>query len=209
MSHAAPLACDDLLRPLDQLDLHHLQGRWALVAGSLSHRPHLELFKERSSAAVNFTRNSTETNISYTRSLHVDNKCMYSTYNISLNGSSFTFDGTDERNLIASYVYTSCRDCLLMHMKVESGKRQHFYLFSRRRQLEQEEIEEFRAQVKCLNMPEPLLMDPTEELCPEAVAEDPAAPSDDKTGEQSLVSVDVLLSSFLNANKSISTNNFL
>uniref|UniRef100_A0A8C4EH70 Apolipoprotein M n=1 Tax=Dicentrarchus labrax TaxID=13489 RepID=A0A8C4EH70_DICLA len=167
VSHSAPPSCEELVRPLDQPDFRHLQGRWALVAGSLSHLPYLERFKERDSATVNFSSNTSDTNISYTRTIRLDNKCQGNSYNISLEGSSFTYDGTDRSNLSANFVYTSCHDCLLMRMNVESGKRQHFYLFSRRRALDQNEMEEFRAQVKCLNMPPPVVMDPTKELCPE------------------------------------------
>lgn len=36
VSQSAPLACEDSARSLDQLDSHHLEARWALVAGSLS-----------------------------------------------------------------------------------------------------------------------------------------------------------------------------
>lgn len=41
------------------------------------------------------------------------------------------------------------------------------YLLSRRRRLEQKEMEEFKAQVNCLQLPSPAVMDPSEELCPE------------------------------------------
>ncbi|GAA6232337.1 uncharacterized protein LOC117948160 [Lates japonicus] len=181
VSHSAPLACEELVRPLDQLNLRHLEGRWALVAGSLSHLPNLERFKQRDSATVNFASNTSDSAISYTRGIRLDNKCMYNSYNISLEGSSFTYDGTAQSNFSLNFAHTSCHDCMLMHMKVQSGKQQHFYLFSRRRELEQSEMEEFRAQVECLNMPPPAMMDPTKELCLEETA---AAQTDVKTEGQ-------------------------
>ncbi|KAL3066900.1 hypothetical protein OYC64_016777 [Pagothenia borchgrevinki] len=172
VSHSAPLGCEHLLRPLHQLDPRPLEGRWALVAGSLSHLPYLDRFKQRDSATVNFSSNTSDTNISYSRSIRLDSTCLYHSYNISLEGSSFTYDGTDKSNLTANFVHSSCQDCLLMRMDVESGKRQHLYLFSRRREVEQEEMEEFRAQVECLNMPPPVVMDAHKELCPEAQTEE-------------------------------------
>ncbi|KAI3352459.1 hypothetical protein L3Q82_005413 [Scortum barcoo] len=181
VTHSAPQACAELVRPLDRLDLHYLEGRWAMIAGSLTDLQYLERFKQRDSATVNFARNTSDTNISYTGSIHLGNKCLYISYNISLEGSSFTFDGTDKRNLSANYVHTSCRDCLLMRIYVESGKREHLYLFSRRREVEQKEMEEFKAQVECLNMPPPAVMDPTKELCPEEKADVP----EEKTEGQS------------------------
>lgn len=167
VSLAAPLACEELIRPLDQLQPHRLVGRWELVAGSLSHLPSLEKFKQRDSASIHFSSNTSENSLSYSRSLCLGNKSLYTSYNISLEGSSFTYDGTDKSNVSASFVHTSCHDCLLMRMNVESGKRIHFYLFSRRRRLEQEEMEEFQAQVRCLNMPQPAVMDPEKRRCPE------------------------------------------
>ncbi|KAL7403662.1 hypothetical protein ABVT39_003421 [Epinephelus coioides] len=171
LSHSAPLSCEDLVRPLEQLDPRHLEGRRALVAGSLSHLPYMERFKDRDSATVNFVNNTSETNISMSRSMSSHNACHYMSYNISLEGSSFTYE---DGNITTTFIYTSCHDCILMSFDVESGKRQHFYLFSRRRELEHTEMEEFRAQVKCLNMPPPHVMDPTKELCPEETAGNPA-----------------------------------
>lgn len=179
VSWSAPLPCEELLRPLDQLDLHRLEGRWALVAGSLSNLTYLERFKQRDSATINVSSNTSDANVSYTRSIRLDNKCLYNSYNISLQGSSFTFDGTDKSNLSGSFVHTSCPDCMLMRMIVESGKRQHLYLFSRRREVELKEMEEFKAQVACLNMPAPAVMDPTKEVCPEEAAGDLAAQTEE------------------------------
>uniref|UniRef100_A0A8C2XKM5 Apolipoprotein M n=1 Tax=Cyclopterus lumpus TaxID=8103 RepID=A0A8C2XKM5_CYCLU len=164
VSHSAPLACEDLIRPLDQVDPRHLEGRRALVAASLSHLPFMEQLRRRESATSNFSSNTSETSTSWSRSMSLDNKCHYASYNISLEGSSFTFDNG---NVSATFIRTSCRDCILMSFDVESGKRQHFYLFSRRKEVEQKELDEFRAQVECLNMPPPVVMDPTKELCPE------------------------------------------
>ncbi|XP_077936366.1 uncharacterized protein LOC144383228 [Gasterosteus aculeatus] len=166
-SQAAPLACEDSAWPPESMDPRHLVGTWALVAGSLSHLPLLERFKQRDSAYVNFSNSTGDAAISYSRSIRQDGTCLYRSFNVSLAGGRFTYEGTPPSNLTTNFVRTSCPDCMLMHMNVESGKRQHLYLFSRRREVEQKEIEEFRAQVECLHMPPPVVMDPTKELCPE------------------------------------------
>ncbi|CAN9510506.1 unnamed protein product [Ophioblennius macclurei] len=180
VSLSAPLTCEELVRPSHQLDFGHLHGKWALVAGSLSHLPFLEIFKQRDSAAVDFSGNTSETGVSYTHSKRLKKECFYGSHNITLEGSGFFYNEEAKSNFTANFIRTSCSDCLLMHMSVESGKRQHFYLFSRRRQLERSEMEEFRAQVECLNMPPPAVMDPTKELCPDKTDEDPAARIEDK-----------------------------
>ncbi|KAG8014875.1 hypothetical protein GBF38_003560 [Nibea albiflora] len=180
VSWSAPVPCEELLRPLDRLHLHRLEGRFALIAGSLSNLTYLEKFKQRDSATINFSSNTSDANISYTSTILLHDECLYHSYNISLQGSSFTFDGTDKSILSANYVHTSCPDCVLMRMIVESVKRQHLYLFSKRREVEQKEMEEFKAQVACLNMPAPAVMDPTKELCPEETA----AQTEETTEEQ-------------------------
>ncbi|XP_075320471.1 uncharacterized protein LOC142379214 [Odontesthes bonariensis] len=176
LSHSAPLACEDLVRPLNQLDRHHLEGRRAMIAGSLSHLPLIERLGLRDSATATFSSVINETSISFRRSMDLENKCHYGSYNISLEGSSFSFDNG---RVNTTFTHTSCHDCILLNFDVESGKRRHFYLYSRRRQLEQEEMEEFRAQVECLNLPPPAVMDPTKKLCPEQTTGDPSA----QTGE--------------------------
>ncbi|XP_072239525.1 uncharacterized protein [Leuresthes tenuis] len=182
LSHSAPLACEDLVQPLNQLDRHHLEGRRAMVAGSLSHLPFIERLRLRNSATATFSSITNETSISFRRSsMNSENKCHYASYNISLEGSSFSFDNG---SVTTTFIHTSCHDCILLSFDVESGKRQHFYLFSRRRQLEQEEIEEFRAQVECLNLPPPVVMDPTKKLCPEQTTSDPSVQTEEKAEAQ-------------------------
>lgn len=154
------------------------------MAGGLSHLPSLERFRQRDSATIHFSGNTSATSLSYTRSLCLGNKSLHTAFNVTLEGSSFTYDGTDKSNVSSSFVHTSCHDCLLMRMNVESGKRIHFYLFSRRRQLEQEELEEFKAQVQCLNMPPPVVMDPEKQLCLEETDKDAEAPNGDKSNKR-------------------------
>lgn len=182
LSHSAPLACEDLIRPSNQLDLHHLEGRRAMVAGSLSHLPFIEKLRLRDSATAAFSSTTNESGISFRRSMRLDNNCHYASYNISLEGSSFTFHN---ESINTTFIHTSCHDCVLLSFDVDSGKRQHFYLFSRRRQLELWEIEEFRAQVECFNLPPPVVMDPTKELCPEQITSDPSA-TEEKSGKEQL-----------------------
>ncbi|XP_078127252.1 uncharacterized protein LOC144531151 [Sander vitreus] len=183
VSRSAPLGCEVLVRPLNQLDPHHLEGRWALVADSLS-TPILE--NPTGSMTVYFS-NSSETSVySYTQGNRLDDQCFYLFYNFSIESSTFTHNLDDFFNLTGSFLYTSCPDCLVIRWVLERETRASvdFYLFSRRRQLEQKEMEEFRAQVECLNMPPPAVMDPTKELCPKQTTSDPAAHTDAKTEVQ-------------------------
>lgn len=163
LSHSALQTCGDLLRPLNQLHPRSLGGDRALVAGSVSSHQLMERFSQRESASASFSNNTDSSSITLKRSMRSKNQCYYQSYNISLEGSSFTFD---DGRVNATFIHTSCPDCILISFNVESGKRVHFYLFSRRRQLEEKEMDEFRRQVGCLKMPPPVVMDPANELCP-------------------------------------------
>ncbi|KAL7404961.1 hypothetical protein ABVT39_021707 [Epinephelus coioides] len=174
LSHSAPLSCDDLVMPLDHVARHHLTGRWTLVAGTMNDSAAADTLKKRDSTAI-YLHNSSCTHVSRT-----GDTCRYHYRNISMEGSvlkmkfkTFNFTGT--------FHHTSCKDCMAFKLATVSPdyKRVDFLLFSRRREVEQEVMEEFSAQVQCLNMPPPTIMDPTKELCPEQADSKP-----EKTEEQ-------------------------
>lgn len=137
------------------------------MAGSISHLPAMETFRIRDSAAASFSTN--QTGITMIRNMRLNDQCHYMSVNISLEGSSFSFP---DKDVNATFTRPPCRDCVLMSFDVQSGKRIHFYLYSRRRQLEEQELEEFRRQAECLKIPPPHVMDPTKELCPQEAVGD-------------------------------------
>lgn len=169
LSYSTPLVCEKLVHPLDLLNPHHLEGRWALTAGSLSHAPSMDALKLRHSITVYFSNSSDASTYSYTQVNRFGDNCQHLPYNISMEGRSFTFDVGNRFNLTGAFLQTSCPDCLVMQWTVKSRRRHSvdLYLLSRRRELEPEEMEEFRAQLKCYQLPPPVVMDPTKELCPE------------------------------------------
>ncbi|KAF0037534.1 hypothetical protein F2P81_010408 [Scophthalmus maximus] len=160
------LTCEDVIRPLDQLDQHQLEGRQVLVAGGLRELAHQERFKSRDSATIHFANDSETSQITLKRVFGFKDSCEYLNSNISLEGSSFLISGS---NITMTFLYTSCPDCLVLRFDNNAKQPRNMYLFSRRRELEQEEMEEFTAQTGCLDMLPPVLMDPTKELCPEEV----------------------------------------
>uniref|UniRef100_A0A3P8U3H6 Apolipoprotein M n=1 Tax=Amphiprion percula TaxID=161767 RepID=A0A3P8U3H6_AMPPE len=166
LGHSAPLVCEHLVKPLDQLDLQHLMGKWAVIAGSLKNSDSAQHFNRTDSVTVDI-QNST-----YIQASRVDDTCQYRSHNfqggnlLTLREGNFNFTGT--------LLNTSCSDCLVMTLDLETHnyKSMDVYFLSKRRQLEPKEVEEFTAQVECLNMPPPIVMDPTKELCPtEATAQ--------------------------------------
>ncbi|KAI3352463.1 hypothetical protein L3Q82_005417 [Scortum barcoo] len=165
-SHSAAQVCEKLVHPLHQLDPHHLEGRWALIAGSLNHEPSMEALRLRDSITMYFSNSSEASNFSYTQINRFEDQCQYLPYNMSVKGSTFTFDVGNRFDLTGSFLYTSCPDCVVMRWVVRSQRRQSLdlYLLSKRREVEQKEMEEFRAQLRCYNLPTPVVMDPTKRL---------------------------------------------
>lgn len=174
LSHSAPLACEDSVRTLAQLDLGYLAGRWALVAGSVEHSAAAKSIKGRDSVVIGLH------NSSYTQADHVSGLCKYHSHNIRVEGNILTMK-EQSFNVTVTPLYTSCQDCLVFTLNVESPNYNSldFYLFSKRREVKQNEMEEFKSQAACLNMPAPFVMDPAKELCPEQ----PAAQPEEKAEE--------------------------
>lgn len=117
--------------------------------------------KEKDSFAID-VRNS-----SYTMAISSKGQCHYYQRNLSLEGPVVT-SKVKNFNLPATLRHSSCPDCLVMTYDAQSpfNKSVDLYLLSRRREVLQEEMEEFMAQLECLKMSPPVVMDPTKELCP-------------------------------------------
>lgn len=180
VNHAAPPVCEELALPLDQVDPGQFEGGWALVAGSINHQPSMEALRLRDSITVYFSNSSETSRFSYTQINRFGDRCQYLPYNISVAGGSFTFDVGNRFDLKGFFLRTSCPDCMVMQWVVQSARRRSvdLYLLSRRREVEEEVMENFRAQLRCFNLPTPALMDPTKELCPEQPTESWSSSSD-------------------------------
>lgn len=169
--------CEKLVKPLDLVDLSIFEGGLAFVAGSLNHLLSMDALRQRDSITAYFSNYTEASNFTYTQVNRFGDQCLYLPYNISMKGSTFTFDVANRFNLTASFLYTSCPDCVVMRWIVESKKRRSLdlYLLSTRRHVMQKELEEFKAQLRCYNLPAPVVMDPTKELCPEQPQSQPTA----------------------------------
>lgn len=161
LSESAPLPCDHLTRPSDRVDVPHLLGRWVLIAGSLSNRTHEERFRKRDTAAIVFANDTA--GLSIRRHFGFGDTCQTTDSNVTLNGSSITFDNYSST---VTFLRSSCTDCLVAHFDVGSNVSQRLYLFGRGREVTAEEVEEFTAQSGCLGLIPPITMDPAKELCP-------------------------------------------
>lgn len=160
-SQSAPVPCDDLLRPLDQVDVHYLLGRWVLTAGSLSSQTHKERFRQRDTANIVFANDTA--GLSIHRHFGFGETCEQINSNVTVNGSIIGFDNFSNTFTI---LQSSCADCIVMYFDIATNGRQCLYLFSRGREVKPEELVEFTAQSECLGLFSPIMMDPTKKLCP-------------------------------------------
>lgn len=178
VSHSAPLSCEELVRPLDQKNPYDMVGSWALTAGGLSGAADLEDFKLRDSSWILFANGSEPSQMLFTRHYGFPDRCEVYPSNITGHLGGLTMESL---NLTVAFLYTSCPDCVLMRWDVTPGDKLSpaLYLVSKRRGLEKKEMDEFRAQVKCLNLLPPVVMDPTKKLCPEGAAGDLTAQTEE------------------------------
>uniref|UniRef100_A0A3Q3E5K7 Apolipoprotein M n=1 Tax=Hippocampus comes TaxID=109280 RepID=A0A3Q3E5K7_HIPCM len=156
----APLACENLIRPLVDIPLDHLEGTWALVGSSLNRSLDEDALKTRDS--VTFV----STNSTFVQRNRIGDKCQSSTLNVTKQGHVMTLTGANYV-FTATFHHTSCETCLLFRFDVQSASHNttDLYIVSTKRELDAGVKEEFAAQAKCLGLPEPIWMDPTKELC--------------------------------------------
>lgn len=161
--------CEKLETPRAALSHADLNGTWAFIAGSLNHTSSMEALKQRDSITAFFSNNNNGT-WSYTQVNRIGAQCQPAhSYNITLEDDTFTFDVGNRFSLSGSFLHTTCPDCLVMKWVVVSSRRRSMdlYLLSRRRTLTQTELDEFKEQLRCFQLPPPVKMDPVKELCPE------------------------------------------
>ncbi|XP_077427407.1 uncharacterized protein LOC144055368 [Vanacampus margaritifer] len=154
-----PLACENLIRPLVDMPPNHLEGTWALVAGSLNRSVDEDALKTRDSVTF-------ESNHAYVQRNRVADKCQSYTLNATRAGHVLTLRGPTYL-FTATFHHTSCPTCLLFRFDVQapSHTTTDLYLVSTKRELDASEKVEFAAQANCLGLREPIWMDPTKELC--------------------------------------------
>ncbi|KAG7485220.1 hypothetical protein JOB18_005486 [Solea senegalensis] len=159
VSHSS-LACEDLLRPSDQLDSDHLEGRWNLVAGSLKNPAAAQVLKGLDSVTIDYS------NSSYFHTHRNGSSCTVHHHEITLDGHIFSMPGLSWN--FTGTLFSTCPDCLVAGINIDmaTSKSLNIYLFSRRREVTQKEMEDFKAQADCLKLPPPVVMDPNKETCP-------------------------------------------
>uniref|UniRef100_A0A672GE11 Apolipoprotein M n=1 Tax=Salarias fasciatus TaxID=181472 RepID=A0A672GE11_SALFA len=162
-SHSASLGCEKLLQPLGQFDSQNILGKLAFVAGSTKDPRGVDDMKTIDSATVYFHKSW------FTHVSRINDSCQYHPGNTSLDDHHRIVLKLGRFNFTGLFLHAPCPDCAVFSWNIASFNytTTNLFLLSKRRELEQEEMEEFRAQVECLDLPPIIVMDPSKELCPE------------------------------------------
>lgn len=163
-SLAAPLTCDDVTQPAAETDLSQWYGAWNLVAASVKvHRTIWPLI-DHDSFVLHYN-NATFLTIARFR-----DQCDFQHYNITMEGGHFTTTTTRELVTLNGTLFPTshCPDCILARFIMDShySSLEHLCLFSRRIQVNPEELQDFKSLVPCLKFPKYVVMDPSKERCP-------------------------------------------
>lgn len=164
-----PDLCHGVGKPARRQDLPPLYGQWIAVSLSLK-------INNRSSPATHRSDSFTlhYNNATFLTTKHKDGVCINQEYNAPLRGVFFndTLKSRDDPNDFTKFngtiFHSSCTDCLMMSFDIASPTYnvQTVTLYSRTRKVNKEQLNEFFNLVECLNLPRPVLMEPTVKLCP-------------------------------------------
>ncbi|XP_047461052.1 uncharacterized protein LOC125019939 [Mugil cephalus] len=168
VAQSAPVTdCETLTQTID-IKKDQLQGRWTIRAEASdapSAKTMMYLFVQ--SVWLNVTNNSTTDTITIFQNQKMLSSCFTFRTTKTLKNNTLTM----EQPLPATDVLlrTSCPDCLVWYSKVSVGNSRFtsLDLLSRRGRVSAAEMEEFKKQASCLNLPSPSIMDPEEEYCPD------------------------------------------
>lgn len=159
---AAPLTCDDVTQPAIQTDLSRWYGEWNLVAAGVKVVRSLVLLTDSDSFTLHYN------NATFLTIGRYGDQCRLSRYNVTMEGAHFTTSSglvTANGTIFSS---SNCPDCILTRIIMDSSyfTLEHLLLLSRRKEVNPEELQDFKSLVPCLKIPGYVVMDPYKERCP-------------------------------------------
>nr|XP_029513615.1 uncharacterized protein LOC115128149 [Oncorhynchus nerka] len=175
-SQAAPLTCEDLLRPLELSSVNQTLGKWMYIAESsdgpfweqilytLLHSAWIEV-----SVPVGTQNNILDIAQFFGIGIPHQNafrfRCFRINSNFTLHDNSTWTSVTPSP--VTEVLLTTCSDCLLTLERWDEDEKTFtsLTLYSRRRELTATELDFYKKQVDCLSLPPATFMDPQKELC--------------------------------------------
>lgn len=161
-SLAAPLTCDDVTQPATQTDPSHWYGEWNLVAATMKVVRSLVPFTDNDSFMLHYN------NATFLTTWRQGSRCSSTHYHVTLEGAHFTTSSSYVAVNGTIFSSSNCPDCILTRIIMDSHffNLEHLCLFSRRKEVNPEELQDFKALVPCLDFKGYVVMDPSKERCP-------------------------------------------
>lgn len=164
-----PDRCYGMVRPARLQDLPPLYGQWTAVSLSLKINNQSSVATHRSDSFTLHYNNAT-----FLTTKLRDGVCINQEYKAPLRGVYFndTLKSRDDPKRFTKFsgtiFHSSCTDCLMMSFDIEAPTYnvQTMTLYSKTRKVNEKQLYEFFDMVECLNLPRPVLMEPTVKLCP-------------------------------------------
>ncbi|KAG7458862.1 hypothetical protein MATL_G00225060 [Megalops atlanticus] len=162
---AAPVPCEELVKPLVLDNVDKILGKWILIAGTADDPNNVDVLRNIDSAWLQFSLASHNDTAIFTQGVRLGKECIYSSAKTTIKNNKFTINDT----IVSTGVLLRADpDYLLMSYSNTFGQItfQFLYLLGKKADLSVSELELYKRQVKCLSLHPPVLMDKEKELCP-------------------------------------------
>ncbi|XP_026215977.1 uncharacterized protein LOC113162163 [Anabas testudineus] len=165
---AAVNSCDSLVKPIT-VSKEDMLGRWLYIGGSSDLPGSRSLGRLLTSVWLDLAATTQENILSIIQAQRIYGECSSFTYNVTFENSTMTIE--QPFHLKEVYLKTDCFDCLVVYEEIISGTDTFtsFMLFSKSRTVSPDVLQTFKKQAECLRVPSPIMMEPSDELCPDSV----------------------------------------
>nr|XP_020497510.1 uncharacterized protein LOC109989941 [Labrus bergylta] len=169
VGESAPVTgCESLIKPMDVLERDQLLGKWTLLAES-TNTPGAKSMTDFvvESAWTLFTAANESGVIDVFQAEKMSGNCYTLKTKMTLENNTLSIG--PPLNSSARLLSTGCPDCLVYATQypMEESAYNGVQLMSRRNNVTDAELHEFRRQVGCLKLPPPVILNQDKGLCPQ------------------------------------------
>ncbi|KAM3624280.1 uncharacterized protein V6R79_021442 [Siganus canaliculatus] len=165
-AHSVPVTkCENLTRPIQIQGREQLLGKWIHIAESTNLVGSKLLTKAFvDSSWMKFSAGKESDDLDAIQVQKMFGSCFTVTSKVTVvNSTLYTAQPMITTEVLLN---TSCTDCIVVYTVGDSVLK-GVQLLSRRTHVTAAELEEFKKQVQCLNLPSPAILNPDKGLCPE------------------------------------------
>ena len=169
VGQSAPVSgCERLIQPLEIQGREQLLGNWIFIAESTDIKGSkllTKMFVESAWEKVTAANESDAINIFQSQKMF--GRCFSLTTKLTLENSTLSM--VQPLSSSGVLLNTGCPDCLVFYTKYTTERNTYsgLQLLSKRNEVTAAELEEFKKQVECLNLPPAAILDPGKGLCPD------------------------------------------